>query len=110
MRLYADTTFGRTAPAALARLGHPDGEMNLTRGAAERGALQAISSNASCSLDELFGAQEQAVKDGLKKTTLWYQLYVHRDRPKSERVIRKAVEYVSYIRIRLQLMRIQGRV
>jgi L-lactate dehydrogenase (cytochrome) len=31
------------APAALARLGHPDGEMNLTRAAAAGGILQGVS-------------------------------------------------------------------
>ena len=31
------------APAALARLGHPDGEMNLTRAAGEEGILQGVS-------------------------------------------------------------------
>jgi isopentenyl diphosphate isomerase/L-lactate dehydrogenase-like FMN-dependent dehydrogenase len=31
------------APAALARLGHPDGEMNLTRAAGNAGILQGVS-------------------------------------------------------------------
>lgn len=31
------------APAALARLGHPDGEMNLTRAAGSEGILQGVS-------------------------------------------------------------------
>jgi L-lactate dehydrogenase (cytochrome) len=31
------------APAALARLGHPDGEMNLVRAAGKEGILQAVS-------------------------------------------------------------------
>ena len=30
------------APAALARLGHPDGEMNLTRAAGAEGILQSV--------------------------------------------------------------------
>lgn len=30
------------APAALARLGHPDGEMNLTRAAGAEGILQGV--------------------------------------------------------------------
>ena len=31
------------APAALARLGHPDGEMNLVRAAGSEGILQGVS-------------------------------------------------------------------
>lgn len=30
------------APAAMAKLGHPDGELNLTRGAGETGIIQAV--------------------------------------------------------------------
>jgi L-lactate dehydrogenase (cytochrome) len=32
------------SPAALARLGHPDGEMNLVRAAGSEGILQGVSS------------------------------------------------------------------
>lgn len=32
------------SPAAMAKLGHPDGELNLTRGAAETGIVQGVSS------------------------------------------------------------------
>jgi isopentenyl diphosphate isomerase/L-lactate dehydrogenase-like FMN-dependent dehydrogenase len=47
------------APAALAKLGHPLGEVNLTRGAGETGILQVISSNSSCSLDELAAERKE---------------------------------------------------
>ena len=62
------------APAALARLGHPDGEMNLTRAAGAEGILQGVrppfspscshshclqvSSNSSCSVDEIMSAAQ----------------------------------------------------
>ncbi|TFY79321.1 hypothetical protein EWM64_g4683, partial [Hericium alpestre] len=62
------------APAALARLGHPDGEMNLTRAAGKEGIIHGISSNSSCSIDEI-----TSVKD--PKQHLIFQLYVNRHRP-----------------------------
>lgn len=31
------------SPAAMAKLGHPDGEVNLTRGAGEAGIVQGVS-------------------------------------------------------------------
>jgi L-lactate dehydrogenase (cytochrome) len=46
------------APAALARLGHPGGEVNMTKAAAKEGIIQAISSNASCSIEEITEARE----------------------------------------------------
>ncbi|KAJ9102630.1 hypothetical protein QFC19_004739 [Naganishia cerealis] len=71
------------APAALAKLGHPLGEVNLTRGAGETGILQVISSNSSCSLEEL--AEER--RDGQE---LAWQLYVATDRDRAEKTIKKA--------------------
>jgi L-lactate dehydrogenase (cytochrome) len=62
------------SPSALARLGHPDGEMNLTRAAGSAGILQGvqiptflsrgmsdveeqISNNASCSVEEIMSVK-----------------------------------------------------
>ncbi|KAJ1311535.1 hypothetical protein OPQ81_010019 [Rhizoctonia solani] len=45
------------SPAALARLGHPDGEVAITRGVASEGIIQGISINASCSLGEITDAR-----------------------------------------------------
>ncbi|KAL1411266.1 hypothetical protein Q8F55_002217 [Vanrija albida] len=70
------------APAAMAKLGHPDGEVNLTRGAGATGIIQAISSNASCGIDEM-------VAERLPGQPLFYQLYVNRDRKKAEELIRR---------------------
>lgn len=50
------------APAAMAKLGHPLGEVNLTRGAGNCGIVQGISSNASCSLEEMVEAKQQGQK------------------------------------------------
>lgn len=84
----------QTAPAGEARLGHPNGEINLTRGAAKRGALQTISNHSSFSLTDILAARDQAVQEGLGKPVLWFQLYVERDRKISEETVRKAVECV----------------
>ncbi|CAE6407514.1 unnamed protein product [Rhizoctonia solani] len=45
------------SPAALARLGHPDGEVSITRGVASEGVVQGVSINASCSLNEIIAAR-----------------------------------------------------
>lgn len=70
------------APAAMAKLGHPLGEVNLTRGAGSTGIIQGISSNASCSMDEMLAEREEG-------QPLFYQLYVNRDRTKAEELVRK---------------------
>lgn len=71
------------APAALAKLGHPLGEINLTRGAGETGILQVISSNSSCSLEELAAERTEGQE-------LAWQLYVASDRDRAEKTIKKA--------------------
>lgn len=71
------------SPAAMAKLGHPLGEVNLTKGAGECGIVQGvsfgtvlrgrfggscqISINASCSLDEIMSSR----KDG---QNVWFQV------------------------------------
>ena len=77
------------APAALARLGHPDGEKCIVEGASKHNGTYCISSNASCSLEELFEARDQAEAEG-GKINLWFQLYVNRDRKKTEEIVKKA--------------------
>ncbi|KZO91367.1 L-mandelate dehydrogenase [Calocera viscosa TUFC12733] len=70
------------SPAAMARLGHPDGEMEITRACAKEGVVQGVSANSSCSLEEIMDA----------KTTgqdLIYQLYMNRNRQRSREVIEK---------------------
>jgi L-lactate dehydrogenase (cytochrome) len=68
---------------ALGRLGHPDGEMNLTRAAAKHGVIQMIPTLASCSLEEIFGAASPG-------QTLFFQLYVNRDRKVTQRLVQEA--------------------
>ncbi|KAJ6631550.1 FMN-dependent dehydrogenase-domain-containing protein [Mycena sp. CBHHK59/15] len=43
---------------ALGKLGHPDGELNLTRAAAKHGIIQMIPTLASCSFDEIVDAAQ----------------------------------------------------
>lgn len=70
---------------ALGKLGHPDGELNLTRGAAKHGVIQMIPTLASCSFDQLVdGAAPGQVQ--------FMQLYVNKDRAVTERIVRHAEE------------------
>lgn len=66
----------------MAKLGHPDGELNLTRAAGDAGIIQGISANASVSLDELLDARKEG-------QPIIYQLYVNKDRSASERILEK---------------------
>ncbi|EST09753.1 Cytochrome b5-like heme/steroid binding domain protein [Kalmanozyma brasiliensis GHG001] len=70
------------SPAAMAKLGHPDGELNLTRGAGKAAIIQGISANASVGLDEMLDARQPG-------QPVIYQLYVNKDRAASERILRK---------------------
>ncbi|KAG2224332.1 hypothetical protein INT45_012901 [Circinella minor] len=58
---------------ALGKLGHPEGELVLTRSAAETNVIQMIPTLASCSFDEIVDA-------ALETQTQWLQLYVNSDR------------------------------
>ncbi|SMY21102.1 unnamed protein product [Zymoseptoria tritici ST99CH_1A5] len=65
------------SPAAMARLGHPDGEAGIGQACAPYGALQIISNNASQTPEQIVaGAQPEQV--------FGWQLYVQTDRKKSE--------------------------
>ncbi|UZJ53407.1 hypothetical protein CBS101457_002727 [Exobasidium rhododendri] len=70
------------SPAAMAKLGHPEGELNLTRAAGKAGIVQGISANASISLDEMLDAR-------LQGQPVFYQLYVNKDRSASEKILQK---------------------
>ncbi|KAH8745573.1 mitochondrial fmn-dependent dehydrogenase [Diaporthe sp. PMI_573] len=70
------------SPAAMAKLGHPLREVNLTRAAAKYGVVQAISANASCSLEQIFEARKEG-------QALLYQIYIDRVRSVSEKILRK---------------------
>ncbi|PFH52160.1 hypothetical protein AMATHDRAFT_140761 [Amanita thiersii Skay4041] len=68
---------------ALGKLGHPDGELNLTRAAAQHGVIQMIPTLASCSFDEIIDA---AKPDQVQ----FLQLYVNKDRNITKRLVQHA--------------------
>ena len=76
------------APAAMAGLAHPDGELAIARGAKAEGLLQTISTNASYPLNEIVGSVSSK-----ESPHPWFlQLYVNRDRPKTEELLIHAVK------------------
>ncbi|KAL4079163.1 FMN-dependent dehydrogenase-domain-containing protein [Scleroderma citrinum] len=68
---------------ALGKLGHPDGELNLTRAAARHGIIQMIPTLASCSFDEIVNAARP-------DQVLFFQLYVNKDRSITKRIVQHA--------------------
>ncbi|PPQ72025.1 hypothetical protein CVT24_008077 [Panaeolus cyanescens] len=74
--------------AALAKLGHPDGEVNITRGCAQERIIQMVSSNASLSPNAIMEAADQS-------QTLFFQLYKHRNDEIAEKRV-KEVEKLGY--------------
>ncbi|KAF9446522.1 hypothetical protein P691DRAFT_794412 [Macrolepiota fuliginosa MF-IS2] len=68
---------------ALGKLGHPDGELNVTRAAAKHGVIQMIPTLASCSFDEIVDAAQPG-------QPLFLQLYVNRDREITKRYVQHA--------------------
>jgi len=65
------------SPAAMARLGHPDGEAGIGKACGTYGAMQIISNNAS-------QTPEQIVADSKPGQVFGWQLYVQMERKKSE--------------------------
>lgn len=68
---------------ALGKLGHPDGELNLTRAAGKHGVIQMLPTLASCSFDEMVDA-------AAPEQPLFLQLYVNRDRQITKKYIQHA--------------------
>jgi L-lactate dehydrogenase (cytochrome) len=77
-----DIPFYVTA-TALGKLGHPEGEVVLTRGAKKHNVVQMIPTLASCSFDEIVDAREG-------DQVQWLQLYVNKDRKITERIVKHA--------------------
>ncbi|WEJ93413.1 Cytochrome b2, mitochondrial precursor [Yamadazyma tenuis] len=71
--------------AALAQLGHPDGELSISRGCGTEDVIQMISSTASYSFDEIL----DETKPGQSH---WFQLYVKPDRKHSIEMLKKCAE------------------
>lgn len=68
---------------ALGKLGNPEGEVILTKGAKKHRVIQMIPTLASCSFDEIVDAKEG-------DQCQWLQLYVNKDRAITERIIKHA--------------------
>lgn len=68
---------------ALGKLGHPEGEVILTRGAKKHNVIQMIPTLASCSFDEIVDAREG-------DQVQWLQLYVNSDRAVTKRIVEHA--------------------
>jgi L-lactate dehydrogenase (cytochrome) len=68
---------------ALGKLGHPEGEVVLTKAAKARNIIQMIPTLASCSFDEIVDAAAPG-------QTQWLQLYVNGNRQVSEEFVRHA--------------------
>ncbi|KAI4523533.1 hypothetical protein K525DRAFT_254520 [Schizophyllum commune Loenen D] len=74
--------------AGLARLGHPLGEANITRGCASGGIIQMVSSSPSLSYAEIMDAAAPG-------QTLFFQLYKNKDDAVAEKRVRE-VERLGY--------------
>ncbi|CAO1598548.1 Cytochrome b2, mitochondrial precursor [Xanthoria calcicola] len=79
-----DIPFYVTA-TALGKLGNPEGEVILTRGARKHNIIQMIPTLASCSFDEIVDAKQG-------DQTQWLQLYVNKDRAITKRIVEHAEE------------------
>jgi (S)-2-hydroxy-acid oxidase len=60
------------APTALQRIAHPEGELEMARGAAGAGAVMCLSTGATATIEEVAAAAPEAAR--------WFQLYWSRDR------------------------------
>ncbi len=70
------------APTAYHLLADPEGEVATARGAAAAAAVLTVSTNATIPLEEVAAAAPGA--------ELWFQLYAHRDRATTERLLVRA--------------------
>lgn len=77
-----DIPFYVTA-TALGKLGNPEGEVILTRGAHKHNVIQMIPTLASCSFDEIVDAAQGG-------QVQWLQLYVNKDRAITKRIVEHA--------------------
>ena len=77
-----DIPFYVTA-TALGKLGHPEGEVILTRGAKKHNVIQMIPTLASCSFDEMVDAKRG-------DQVQWLQLYVNKNREITKKIVQYA--------------------
>jgi isopentenyl diphosphate isomerase/L-lactate dehydrogenase-like FMN-dependent dehydrogenase len=72
------------APVAFQHFAHPDAELATARAAADAGIVFCLSTLSSRSIEEVADASG----DGRR----WFQLYVHRDRDRTESLVRRAAD------------------
>ncbi|WWC88941.1 uncharacterized protein L201_003856 [Kwoniella dendrophila CBS 6074] len=80
------------SPASNALLGHPDGELNIVRGASKTGIVQGISAAASFPLSEILEEKSKMDQEGGNKMGMVYQVYLSRDRQKNVEQLKEVVE------------------
>jgi L-lactate dehydrogenase (cytochrome) len=78
----------------MAKMVHPDGEKGIARGCRKIGIPQCISTNASFPISEIFNSVSQPAnygtfKEGDGKLPIFFQLYVDKQREKSERLLKE---------------------
>ncbi|KAK1773326.1 cytochrome b2 [Copromyces sp. CBS 386.78] len=74
---------------------HPEGEKEIGRACKKLGVGMTVSTSASFSVGEIAGAVRDCEVEGdgvQKEIPLWFQLYVDKDRSKSESLLKQAVE------------------
>jgi L-lactate dehydrogenase (cytochrome) len=82
------------APAAMAKMVHPDGEKGIARGCKNVGIPQCISTNASFPIAEIFESVSGPGKYGESEgeMPIFFQLYVDKQREKSEKLLKHVEE------------------
>lgn len=80
------------APTAFHRLFHHDGEMGVARAAGARGVLHVVSTLSTTPLEDVARAYLEArASAGLEASGgLWFQVYVHRDRALTRKLVERA--------------------
>ncbi|KAI4136287.1 MAG: hypothetical protein L6R39_007834, partial [Caloplaca ligustica] len=74
------------SPTALARLVHPEGEKAIARAVQTKGIIQCVSTNASFPIEEIASALSPSSSS--TPPPLFFQLYVSKRRPDTERLLR----------------------
>ncbi|KAI4862122.1 FMN-dependent dehydrogenase-domain-containing protein [Hypoxylon rubiginosum] len=82
------------APTSMGRIFHPEGERELGRGCQRLGVPQCVSTSCSFSLPEVMDAveEEREILASDAAVPVFFQLYVDKDRRKSERLLRMVKE------------------
>jgi len=70
------------APTAFQAMAHPDGELAMARAAARAGTVMVLSTIATYSIEDVAAAAPGSPR--------WFQLYIHRDRELTARLVRRA--------------------